>query len=221
MQFFAVAPAAGQSRRMGQPKLLLPMTVRSDAGSRTSLPLISLTLRAWQAARLDAVVTVVRKGDLALAAACRAEGAVVIQPEEDPLDMKASVWLALEFLRQEFSPAGEDCWMLAPADMPLLPPAAIRALMDAYRASPGRIVAPTCCGKRAHPTAFPWSLAQEVVRLGPKQGVKSLLERFEVVELPRPDTEALGAFTDVDTPEQYQKVQAAMDELLTDESENP
>lgn len=223
MRFFAIIPAAGHSRRMGRPKLLLPLPTALEADEQ---PLISWALASWRAANVDAIVAVVRSADDELADVCQAGGAVVVRPNgnssHDPVDMKASVALGLDFIRQEYSPTDEDCWMLAPADMPLLRPRTIRAVMEACERetllrSP---VVPVSRGKRGHPAVFPWALADEVGHLAVDEGVKALFEKWPPLEVEVED--AFNEFrTDVDTPQQYQGLRDWLQELLTDGSENP
>src|SRR4051794_8404747 len=74
-RYFALIPAAGQSTRMGQAKLLLPL-----AGE----PLIVHTIRAWQGSRVDQVLVVVRQDDAALAAVVRSAKATLVVPKVAP-----------------------------------------------------------------------------------------------------------------------------------------
>lgn len=232
MRFFAIVPAAGHSRRMGRPKLLLPLRMdfepsgkasgRGPAGTSTpsERPVINYVLAAWRGAGVDAAVAIVRRDDPALAQVCQTSGALVVSPPNAPPDMKTSVWHGLEFIRQQFAPADEDCWMLAPGDMPWLRSATIRAVMEVCRANPGRAVAPVCQGRRGHPAAFPWPMAAEVARLGPDEGVKALLEQEEPLEARLPATESLACLTDLDTPEQYERLRKTLWGPLTDEPDN-
>lgn len=201
---FAIVPAAGESRRMGGPaKLLLPLQ---------GVPLIAHTLIAWQAAGLAPLV-VVKPGDRELAEVCRLYGAEVLMPETPPPEMKVSVQLALRYLRDRYRPPADFAWLLAPADMPRLSPAIIMRLLDEHQAGVKRsastpILAPTSAGKRGHPVLFPWSLAEQALRLGPNDSVKTLLARNEVHEVACDDllTSAADAFADVDTPADYQRL---------------
>lgn len=186
---------------MGQPKLLL---------SWQGEPLIAHFLRAWRATPVAAIVAIVRKDDEALAAACRKEGAIVVQPPLDPPDMKSSVLHGLEKLRQDFAPADEDYWLLAPADMPLLSSNSIQLVLDACRQHPGDIVVPQYDGRRGHPAAFPWSLARQVAQLPPEGGLNLLVRDGCVHEVRVSDGAVL---VDVDTPEEY--------EQLTDRPQRP
>ncbi|MCA9206964.1 MAG: NTP transferase domain-containing protein, partial [Planctomycetales bacterium] len=104
MRSFAVVPAAGESRRMGRPKLLLPW------GDST---VIQTVLAAWQASRVDRVLVVVRPDDAELAEVCRRAGATVVVPGESPPEMKRSIQLALHEIHHRHAPTDADAWLLA------------------------------------------------------------------------------------------------------------
>ena len=61
MVAYAIIPAAGESRRMGQPKLLLPW---KDG------MIIDATLQAWAARRVEQVVVTVRADNRQLQKRC-------------------------------------------------------------------------------------------------------------------------------------------------------
>ncbi|MCA9176287.1 MAG: nucleotidyltransferase family protein [Planctomycetales bacterium] len=195
---YAIVPAAGHSVRMGQPKLTLPWRGR---------PLLEQVLGAWTDSQVDAVVVVARRDDTAIADIARRAGVMLVQPDTDPPDMKASVRCALERIRQDFSPADEDRWLLAPADMPLLSPRAIDAVRQACGArgvgAEAAIVVPTYHGRRGHPAAFRWSLAAAVDQLSDAEGLNRLLAEHPVCELPLDYGEVL---IDVDTPDDYEQL---------------
>ena len=106
---FAIIPAAGESQRMGQHKLLLPW--KSGA-------IIDAVLGAWSDSCVDRIIVVMRQSDQALRDACGAWDADIVCPEVDPVDMKASIQAGLTFLQREYSPTAADRWMVAPADLP-------------------------------------------------------------------------------------------------------
>jgi molybdenum cofactor cytidylyltransferase len=197
MQTFAVIPAAGRSERMGQPKLLLPW------GSST---VIEQVLGAWRASSIDHVVMVVHPEDAELAERGRRCGAIVVQPEVPPPQMKASIRAGLAEIARRFQPAADDGWLLAPADMPLISHDVIERLIDAHRqhcqgadGSP-TIWAATAGGRRGHPVLFPWSLAREVDDLGGDEGLNVLLARHPVRTV---EGDAREVHEDLDTPEDY------------------
>src|SRR5690606_121373 len=108
---FAIIPAAGESRRLGKPKLLLPW------GTGNVIETVS---RAWQASRVERVLVVVHPEALALAECCRATGAQVVMPEIPPPDMRASLCAGLEAIQSEMGPTSSDAFLVAPADLPEL-----------------------------------------------------------------------------------------------------
>jgi molybdenum cofactor cytidylyltransferase len=188
---FAIVPAAGESRRMGEPKLLLPI------GGK---PLVEHTLDAWKASRVERIVVVVRPDDESLAHLVLAAGVEVCQPPDAPPDMKASLCFGLAHIAEKHQPTDEDLWLVAPADMPGLSPRVINALLAAVERD--RILIPTLGGRRGHPVALPWPLAAEVPRLGPDEGLRDLISRHDPLlvacDAAEPDREA--PFADLDTP---------------------
>jgi molybdenum cofactor cytidylyltransferase len=201
MRSFAIIPAAGRSQRMGQPKLLLPW------GPST---LIEHVLGAWRASRVAQTVIVVHPHDEHLAELSRQCGALVVQPQTPPSEMKVSVRLGLECIERDFHPHSSDAWLLAPADMPGISPFTIDLLIGAYqsgmdRAEPARIWAPRSAGRRGHPVLFPWRLAAEVERLAADEGINALVARHTIAYLEDADESVIE---DLDTPEDYARLRA-------------
>lgn len=187
---FAIVPAAGESRRMGTAKLLLPW------GDST---VIQSVIAAWQKSRVDEVLVVVSPQNEALAATCRDAGATVVVPATPPADMKASIQAAVAGLLEGAPLGRNDCILIAPADMPWLEPATIDRILNEFDSASGEIVIPTHAARRGHPIVIPWSLAEEVQRLGEHDTLKTVIERHRprIVEC---DATVLG---DLDTPEDY------------------
>ena len=191
---FAIVPAAGRSRRMGRPKLLLPW-------GRTTV--IESILAVWQVSPVDCTVVVVRPDDQALAEVCRSAGAEVVVPDATPAEMKDSVILALEHLERRFQPSGHDAWLLMPADVPQVSPAVISQLTQRTEDHQSAILVPTFNGQRGHPVLFPWPMSREVYRLGRDQGINVLLGCHPVEELP---VSTVGILQDIDTPEDFEQL---------------
>jgi molybdenum cofactor cytidylyltransferase len=193
-QSIAILPAAGRSRRMGRPKLLLPVR---------GATMIEQVIRVWSQSTVDHVVTVVRKDDLELASRCRSAGAAVVLPAADPAEMRFSVEAGLDFARRQYAPRPTDAWLLSPADVPGISVALIDALLRTFREQGPAIYVPSCNGRRGHPVVFPWSLASCVTDLAEDEGLNSLLRRNSVSEVcwEKPDE-----WDDVDTPAEYRRV---------------
>lgn len=188
----AIVPAAGHSRRMGQPKLLLKL------GEKT---VIARVVEALRTAGIEKILVVVRSDDLPLAEEVRRTSAELVVPEIAPPDMRASVERALDAL----NPAGNewDGWMLIPADHPTLEPHVITQLIAAWDRT--RIAVPTWQGRRGHPTLFPWTTAVEVSQLPGDKGLNTLLrsQPDRVLEVPASSD---GVLIDLDTPEDWERV---------------
>jgi len=198
-RFFAIIPAAGTSSRMGAAKLLLPV----DGGA-----MIEKTLAAWKASGVDRIVVVVRPDDVELADVSCACGVEVVVPPTAPPEMKDSVQHGLRHIEENFAPAADDAWLLAPADMPSLSAQVIGKLTAEFQAGQKTILVPTLGGKRGHPVLFPWSLAKDVFTLRADEGLNVLRQRHECREIPCDAIEPAGerAFGDIDTPEDYERL---------------
>jgi molybdenum cofactor cytidylyltransferase len=181
--------------------------------------LIEQVLAAWRASRVSEIVVVMRRDDLALAERCRGERTKVVQPEIDPVDMKASIIAGLEQVRTMHAPTDDDAWLVAPADMPLLPATAIDAVIAGYQqrfAAEARgassaddaesrppVIVPHFQGRRGHPVLFAWRLSGEVGQLAPGEGLNRLVERHPSLVV---DVADEGVLSDVDTPEDYSRL---------------
>lgn len=203
-KYYAIIPAAGSSRRMGRPKLLLPWPT-ADQPQGTVLDQV---LGTWSEAGLQAIVVVCRPGDRQLAAHCQRWHVDVVQPTQAPVDMKASVQVGLEHVRQCYQPHDRDACFVAPADLPRLPLEVIAGLSLAYQRVANATAAPmlhvpTFAGKPGHPLLLPWAATPSVFQLRPDEGLDRLLHepslRREVV------FESSLAASDMDTPGDYQR----------------
>ncbi|WP_166819853.1 nucleotidyltransferase family protein [Thalassoroseus pseudoceratinae] len=193
---FVIIPAAGHSRRMGQPKLLLPI------GQQT---VIERLLNALDSSRVTERLVVMRKDDVYLADAVRAANATVIQPDHAPPDMRSSVEVALTEIACRFSPNTNDAWMLTPADYPLISRDTVESLLATWMSSNAKILIPTHEGRRGHPVIFRWTLADHVAAIPADQGLNTLVREFasEVEEVAVNDP---AIRLDMDTPTDYERL---------------
>jgi molybdenum cofactor cytidylyltransferase len=205
MRSFAIIPAAGRSRRMGEPKLLLPW------GAST---VIEHVLAAWRASRVDNVVVVLHRDDHRLAELCAERGAIVSAPETPPPQMKDSVRCGLDLVAGTCQPQDDDAWLVAPADMPGLSTAVIDRLIEAHAAELNQhsghrpIRAARYGAKPGHPVLFPWPLAAEVARLGDNEGLDVLVARLGVEYV---DFALQANPEDFDTPADYERLRSRLD----------
>lgn len=193
----ALIPAAGASRRMGQPKLLLPY------GTSTILGSLASALRSGGA---SPVVIVAAPDDTELQEWARAFGATVaINPDPDR-GMLSSIREGIAALGGTARLAQRhEVVLVAPGDLPALRPATVAELLWRRAAAGAPLAVPTFGGKRGHPLAIAPDLLPEIETLDLSVGLKELLERHAaaVLEVPVDDP---GAVRDVDTPEDYESL---------------
>jgi CTP:molybdopterin cytidylyltransferase MocA len=197
----AIVPAAGSSSRMGRPKLLLPFRDTTVAGALVA---------SLRQGGVDRVVVVAAAGDAAIESWARAQGAIVAHNPRPERGMLSSVLAGIEAAggAATLAAAGEPI-LVTPADLPALSPATVRALLAAIARGEVPLAVPAHRGKRGHPLAIAAALLPEIATLDPAVGLRQILERHPVRELPVDDR---GVIADVDTPADYEALDAA-DEL--------
>lgn len=195
-RMFAVIPAAGHSRRMGQPKLTLPI------GNTT---VIGRVLTALKSAGVADIAIITRKDDAALIAEIRRHGVEPILPEIDPPDMRASIEHGLRWIEETHHPDDDDAWLLLPADHPIIDDALIRRLRDVWLTITTDVLIPTHDGRRGHPLIARWSTVTAARALPPDVGVSAWLRdpTTTVMEYLLNDARIL---CDLDVPEDYARL---------------
>jgi molybdenum cofactor cytidylyltransferase len=191
---YALIPAAGHSRRMGRPKLALPL------GGRAVLEWVIGALRQ---AEVEHILVVVGPQSPELVPLAEAGGAHVHRLAAETADMRATVEAGLLWLEERFHPAPDDDWLLVPADHPTLDAGVVRQLLQARRAlAHSPIVIPTYQGRRGHPALIGWSHVEGIRRLPLGQGLNGYFRQCsqETLELPVSFSEIL---VDLDTPEDF------------------
>lgn len=203
----AIIPAAGKSRRMGQPKLLLDIAGQS---------VIARVLGTLKQAGVSRTLVVVRPGDEDLIREVRQAGGEVVIPPTDPEEMRQSVECALRYVRDAGPKSGAYAgWMLVPADHPTLDPLVVQELISAWSHGSQQIAVPVFDGRRGHPTIFAWDLVEEVLSLPADQGLNQLLRSKPdcVLEVCIPDSRILD---DLDTPEDLQRLRLSFKKSSAD-----
>jgi molybdenum cofactor cytidylyltransferase len=116
-------------------------------------------------------------------------------------DMAGSVRTGLSALEQTCSGV-----LVCLADHPLASAETMRTLAAAHQNSPNKIVIPSFGGKRGHPTLFPLPVLREVLSGGTLRDIVRL-DPTRVREIDTPDE---GTVLDMDTPGDYERIQARM-----------
>jgi molybdenum cofactor cytidylyltransferase len=159
----AVVLAAGLSRRMGAPKLLL------DLGGQ---PVIRRAVEGVLAGGVGSVVVVVPPEDAPFRRALEGLPVRVVVNPDPAAGQSASVRSGLEAL-----PAGVEAVLIALGDQPDLPVEVIPTLIRRWRETGRSIVAPRYREGRGNPVLFAPSLLPELLALTGDEGARALIAR--------------------------------------------
>jgi molybdenum cofactor cytidylyltransferase len=201
---WTVILAAGESKRMGQPKLLLPWE------NSTILETV-----VWKAlsTRSDGILVVLgadreKIGDLIKKAPVK-----TVYNQHYKEGMLSSVRAGLTAL-----PSGTRAAIFALGDQPLIPPEAFDLLLDSFAASEKGIILPTFRGKRGHPLLVDMKYKDEILGLDDRIGLRGLLQAHpgEILEVPINDP---GILKDIDSPDEYRALLAESRSNTPDEED--
>ncbi len=185
----AIILAAGLSRRMGQPKMLLPWGDTS---------VIAAIVQKLVAAQIQPICVVVGalKDEIA-----EALGELPVQLvfnsrfQED--SMVVSLQAGLARLPDEIQAA-----LVVLGDQPQLSVDVIRLLLDAYNRSASALIVPSYQMRRGHPWLIDRSLWAEVRNLAPGDTLRKFLNS-NAEKIFYIDTDLESVIQDLDTPDDY------------------
>lgn len=192
LRFAAVVPAAGASRRMGRPKMLLPV------GGE---PLIAHVVRTCAEIEfISSIVVVTGYLPHQIAAVLNAfDIRLIHNPHYDAGGMISSVKVGVAAI------AGKaDAIFIALGDQPGILPETFAALRDAWARSAALLVRPTLQARHGHPILVSARGAREILQLPRNSTLKDFVNRFpsDSIDVPVDDPAIL---LDVDTPADYQR----------------
>jgi molybdenum cofactor cytidylyltransferase len=191
----AIVLAAGRSSRMGRPKATLPL----DGGDT----FLSRIVRTFLAAGVDDVVVVVGHDAEAIVNSFTETG------------LRARFVANLDYDRGQLSSLvagitvvdrpGVTAALVTLVDVPLVSPATVRAVLDRYRLTHALVVRPTSGARHGHPLLIDRSLFDALRAADPDAGAKPIVRAHASVA-GDVDIADEGAFTDIDTDEEYRRI---------------
>jgi molybdenum cofactor cytidylyltransferase len=192
----AIVLAAGQSSRMGRPKANLPASSHSSSAET----FLSRIVRTFQDAQVEDVVVVVGgECDAILEAFSRSQLAARFVENPDPLQGQLSSLLV--GLRTVDRP-GVVAALVTLVDVPFFSAATVRAVVDRYLKSHERVVRPSRGSEHGHPFLIDRALFDVFRRGDAAAGAKPIVRSF-ATRAGEVEVDDAGAFTDVDTPDEY------------------
>jgi molybdenum cofactor cytidylyltransferase len=182
--------AAGLSRRMGRPKLLL------DWGGKS---VIRRVVEQVMAQGVDEVIVVVGHEAAAIRRALSSLSVRFVQNPRPEAGQASSIACGVSALAP-----GAEAALIVLGDQPALPPEIIPRLLQTFTQSGKSIVAPAYRGVQGNPVLFAASVFPELLSLTGDLGARSVVEKVPAriaavpFDLPMP--------ADLDMPEDYERL---------------
>ncbi len=189
----AVVLAAGMSRRMGQPKQLLPW------GKTT---VIGQVVNVLQAAQVAQIVVVTGKSREQVEQTLKNTSAqCVFNPRYETSEMLTSLKVGISRLHDEVQAV-----LVVLGDQPQIQVSVVQGLIEQYRLGKGLLIVPSYQMRRGHPWLVDRSLWQEILQMDDeRESMRNFLNHhaqdivYYLVDTP-------SILTDMDTPEDYQQM---------------
>jgi len=189
-EIWAVILAAGESKRMGSPKMLLPFN-----GS-TMIECVIANVTKSDADKIIVVLGAEKEALIQLTGKLHIE---YCYNENYKEGMLSSVQCGFKNL-----PPGCKASLVFQGDQPLITYITINTVINAYISSEKGIVIPVYRDKRGHPILIDMKYRNDIDKLSRDKGLRSLAYKFaaDVFEV---ETDESGILRDFDTYEQYKK----------------
>jgi molybdenum cofactor cytidylyltransferase len=185
----AILLAAGESRRMGSAKALLPYQGQT---------FIARICNTFLSAGVDELIVVLgaRVDELRQALPMHAKLRTVINTHYT-LGQLSSLTVGIGALSSE-----SEAVLVNLVDHPLIAAETMKTLITSFRAAPLPILVASYRGKRGHPVLFSRQVYGEILAAPLDQGAKVVIRKdpARVREIPLDDP---GILADIDTPEDY------------------
>jgi len=186
----AVILAAGESRRMGEPKLLLPFAEKT---------IIETVIQTVMRSDIKHIIVVLGSEKDKIRNKISDYPVIITENQEYQKGMLSSIQCGLGAL-----PDDTDAIMILLGDQPMVTGPVIDQLADTYRHTDKGILIAVHKGKRGHPIIINTKYKKDIKQLGSENSMNDFTKKFapEILEVETGTTEILR---DIDTPEDYHK----------------
>jgi molybdenum cofactor cytidylyltransferase len=187
---WALILAAGESKRMGTPKMLLPFK---------GLTMIENVINNVRSSGLNNIMVVLGSELENIKELIKTKGVNYCYNENYRDGMLSSVICGFRNI-----PTDHRAVLVFQGDQPLISPAVSTKIIEHYILSGKGIVIPVYNKKRGHPILIDRKYRDNIGRLNPEKGLRSLLDLFpfDILEVESTDP---GILRDFDTIEEYRK----------------
>ena len=187
----AIILAAGQSKRMGQPKMLLPW------GKST---VIEHVISTFLHAGIEDVIVVTG------GAREQVEAVISQHPVQKIHNRDYEAGEMLSSLQRGLgaTPNQAQAVLVGLGDQPQVQERSVRLICEAYRESKSNLIVPSFQMRRGHPWLVARPFWDEILELQPPESLRDFLNRHKNdIHYVNMDTESI--LEDLDTPDDYQK----------------
>jgi molybdenum cofactor cytidylyltransferase len=185
--------AAGASSRMGRPKALL---------QAAGMTFVRRILGALRDGGVVSAVVVVRPGapQLVEEIGRAGFGRAIENPRADEGGQLSSLLVGIDAVDGREIPGV----LVTLVDVPMISSATIRTLLDRAAVSPAPVLRAVHRGRHGHPVVFKREVFAALRAADPAIGAKAVMHSLEVEDVEVDDP---GVTEDVDTPEDYERLQ--------------
>jgi len=179
--------AAGESRRMGTPKALLPYRGKT---------FVEHLLEVTRHPRVGVARVVLGAGADTIREKSRLAPETIVVNPDWPKGQLSSIQAAIRSLPD----GGTEGLLLCPVDHPLVSAALVARLIEEFDSSGKLIVLPTYRGRRGHPVIFRAALYPELLAAAPEVGARQVVWAH-AADLLEVATEEEGVVLNLNDPE--------------------
>jgi molybdenum cofactor cytidylyltransferase len=185
--------AAGDSRRMGRPKAILP--------AADGFPFVARIVRSFAEAGVTEIVVVTGRHHAAieetLAGVALPVAPRLVRNPDPARGQLSSMWVGMDAIAHE-----PEALLMTLVDVPMVAPSTIAAVIAAWQRTRAPIVRPAIGDQHGHPVVFDRQLFEELRRAPLETGAKAVVRAHEPA-IVNVEVDDRGCLVDVDTPEDY------------------
>ena len=186
----AIILAAGESKRMGFPKMLLDFR---------GMPMLERVIENIRISLVDEIIIVVGAYREQITELAVRTGVKYCYNEHYKSGMLSSVQCGFGFL-----PENTDAALVFQGDQPLVTQLVVNEVIKSFRSSSKGIVIPVYNKKRGHALLVSGKYFTEMARLDPSVGLRALAEKFHE-DVEEVGVKEAGILRDFDTFEEYKR----------------
>jgi len=186
----AIILAAGQSRRMGQPKMSLPW------GGTTVLGKVIETLKA---AGIQDLVVVTGGDREQVEAIAHGSAQVIFNAKYSNSEMLGSIQCGLNAIKPEAQAA-----LICLGDQPQVQVGSVQVILQEYESTGASLLVPSYQMKRGHPWLVARDLWNEILEMRLPESPREFLNRH-AKEIKYINVDTPSILADLDTPDDYLK----------------